>query len=80
MQRSPHAAQLIARAVHAYLRNPIPVSDAPSIALCDVMQDAGKTYVVLQSTDRLLACYRVRRDGRLMRLDPVPSVVASKSA
>lgn len=61
--------ELTRRALIAYLRSD-EASEAPSDT--KVRKLRGKQYVVLRRSGKLLACYRVRNDGKLKRLVRLP--------
>ncbi len=59
------------RALAAYFRCGGP--EQPCAYSSGVLSHNGREYVVLRNTGGVLACYRVRNDGRLKRLVRVPA-------
>lgn len=68
---------LTARAFSAYFRTAAAdgAPDQPSAAESGIETHDGLTYVVLRNVRGVLACYRVRNDGKLKRLVRVPAAL-----
>jgi hypothetical protein len=66
---------LESRALAAYFRYPgASTPDQPASALTELLERAGRKYVVLANRHGVLAVYQVRRStGALTRLQEVPS-------
>lgn len=65
------------RAFAAYFRSG--GTEQPSATISGVEEHDGKTYVVLRNVSGLLACYRVRNDGKLKLLRRVPRAIAEEN-
>lgn len=63
---------LVERALAAYFRHTAAPIDQPCSGGVKIHEVQGQRYVTVQNSYRLLACYRVRNDGRLKRLSRVP--------
>ena len=59
------------RAMAAYFRGGD--TDHPSASASSVEELGGKHYVMLRGIGGVLACYRVRNDGKLKRLVRIPA-------
>jgi hypothetical protein len=65
------------RAFAAYFRSG--GTEQPSESGSGVEEHAGKMYVVLRNASGLLACYRVRNDGKLKLLRRLPSMISEEN-
>ena len=68
---------LTRRAFRAYFRASEPWADQPA-NYSGLTEWQGKQYVVLENCNGPLAVYRVRTDGRLMRLVSWPAEVSER--
>lgn len=71
--------ELERRALAAYFRYTEGIVDQPTAGGVNVRELEGLRYVTIANGHRLLACYRVRHDGKLKRLVRVPSEIEAAS-
>jgi hypothetical protein len=71
--------EVMARAYRAYFatvkREGLPSPDQPEVSSSGLQIEGGRQYVVLRNINRILAVYRVRRDGMLKRLRRWPKAL-----
>jgi len=65
--------EITRRAFAAYFRTD--GTDQPTAATSGVEKHGGKHYAVLRNRNGVLACYRVRNDGKLKRLVRLPEEI-----